>query len=151
MLSVRDLKLTVRAHAKRRLILDRIGFHIDDGRVLGLVGESGSGKSMTAKAIVALAPPHSEVSGSISFDGSEVLEMSRAALRAFRATQVGMVFQDPSAQINPVRTVGDFLTEGWRTHRGWSKRRCEAEAVRLLESVWVDRPQHRLRQYPFEL
>src|SRR6185437_1977955 len=74
-----------------------------------------------------------------------------AALRAFRATQVGMVFQDPSAQINPVRTVGDFLTEGWRTHRGWSKRRCEADAVRLIESVCVDRPRHRLRQYPFEL
>ena len=106
---------------------------------------------MTARSLVRLLPARATLSGSIGFADRDVLGMTPTALRAYRASDVGMVFQDPRAQINPVRRVGDFLTEAWRTHRGWRPDQCEREAISLLEQVWVDRPRHRLRQYPHEL
>jgi oligopeptide/dipeptide ABC transporter ATP-binding protein len=151
LVSVDGLGLTLPVGGTARRIIDLVDFEIGSGEVLGLVGESGSGKSMTARSLVRLLPPGAAVSGSIRFDGQDVLAMTPAALRAYRASDVGVVFQDPRAQINPVRRIGDFLSEAWRTHRGWGSEQCDREAVSLLEQVWVDRPRHRLRQYPHEL
>lgn len=134
-----------------RPLLNSVSLRLEAGEALGLVGESGSGKSMTARSIVRRLPEAAEVEGSIRFAGQEVLTMEPAALRGFRRTDVAMIFQDPRAAINPVRTVGDYLREGLRNGRGIGKKEADAEAVRLLDAVGIDRSAHRLRQYPHEI
>lgn len=134
-----------------RPLLNSVSLHLEAGEALGLVGESGSGKSMTARAIVRRLPDGVQVDGSIRFAGQEVLTMEPAALRGFRRTDVAMIFQEPRAAINPVRTVGDYLREGLRNGRGLGKKEADAEAVRLLDAVGIDRAAHRLHQYPHEI
>ena len=95
-------------------VLRDVGLSIGPGEALGLVGESGSGKSMTAKAIARLLPPGAVASGSVTFDGRRVFDLPAADLRRYRS-EVAMIFQDPRAHINPVRRIGDFMTEALRS------------------------------------
>ncbi len=134
-----------------RPLLGSVSLAVEAGEAVGLVGESGSGKSMTARAIVRRLPDRARASGSIRFDGKDVLGLDPAGLRAFRRHDVAMIFQDPRTAINPVRTIGDFLREGLRAGHGLSRAEAEAEAGRLLDSVGIDRSRQRLAQYPHEL
>jgi oligopeptide/dipeptide ABC transporter ATP-binding protein len=134
-----------------RPILRDVTFDIGPGEAVGLVGESGSGKSMTARAVAGLLPTGARLSGDIVFDGASVPAMNRSDLRAYRARDIAMIHQDASAHINPVRTVGDFVTEALRTNSGWSKAKAAARATDLLGEVGLTEPARRLRQYPHEL
>ena len=96
-----------------REVITGTSLQIAEGEALGLVGESGSGKSMTAKAIARLLPDGASVTGTVTFDGTDVLALSGGDLRRHRA-QVAVVFQDPRAHINPVRRISDFMTESLR-------------------------------------
>ena len=96
-----------------RTVLHGVSLAIGAGEAVGLVGESGSGKSMTARTIMRLLPHGAEVGGTSRFDGRTSRRCARR-LRDYRA-RGRMVFQDPRAHINPVRTIGDFLTEALRT------------------------------------
>ncbi len=98
-----------------RPVLREVSFSLRPGEAFGLVGESGSGKSMTARAIDRLLPAGAEVTGSIRFDGRDVGALAGAGLRRYRG-QVAMIFQDPRAHTNPVRRIGDFMTEALRTN-----------------------------------
>lgn len=124
LLEVRNLAISL---AGVPIITD-VTLAVGPGEAVGLVGESGSGKSMTARAIVRALPRGADVAGSISFDGRDVPAFSPAELRGYRAREVAMIFQDPRAHINPVRTVGDFLTEGLRTNLGMSRAAATARA-----------------------
>ena len=95
------------------------------GEAVGLVGESGAGKTMTARAIGRLLPRGRKSHGSIRFDGTDVGGLTGTDLRPYRA-QVAMIFQDPRAHINPVRRIGDFLTEALRTSHGVPRPRRRA-------------------------
>jgi len=116
--------------------------------VLGLVGESGSGKSMTARAIGRLLPRGARSAGTIAFDGADVGKMDGGALRRYRG-QVAMVFQDPRAHINPVRRVGDFMTEALRTNAGVKKAEAYDRAAEMLGQVGLHA--RNLTRYPHEL
>jgi len=118
--------------------------------VLGLVGESGSGKSMTARAIDRLLPRGAQVAGQIRFQGSEVGALAGAQLRSYR-NRVAMIFQDPRAHVNPVRRIGDFMTEALRTNLGVRAEEARQRAVDMLSQVGIEDGQRRLRQYPHEL
>ena len=109
------MRLDVRG-AKRAVLRD-VALTVRAGEALGLVGESGSGKSMTARAIDRLLPRGAEVDGTIRFDGRDVNALSGADLRRYR-NQVAMIFQDPRAHVNPVRRIGDYMTEALRTNLG---------------------------------
>jgi oligopeptide/dipeptide ABC transporter ATP-binding protein len=150
LLEVEGLSVLLPVEGSHRPVLRDVSFSIGAGEALGLVGESGSGKSMTARAIDRLLPAGARVEGAIRFSGLEVGSLSGQDLRHYRR-RVAMVFQDPRAHVNPVRKVGDFMTEVLRTSMGVARREAERRAVRALGEVGITDSERRLRQYPHEL
>jgi oligopeptide/dipeptide ABC transporter ATP-binding protein len=150
LLSVQHLSVDLQLGAEARTVLHDVSFSIAPGEALGLVGESGSGKSMSARAVARLLPPGAVQRGSIQFDGRDVATLRSGALRDYRG-EVAMVFQDPRTHINPVRSIGDFMTEALRTNRGMRRSHAEAAAIGLLAEVGIADGARRLRQHPHEL
>jgi oligopeptide/dipeptide ABC transporter ATP-binding protein len=150
LLTVDAITVRLPVAGQLRPVLRDVSLAVSAGESLGLVGESGSGKSMTARSIDRLLPDGAQLAGSIKFDGAEVATLSGAALRRYRQ-QVAMIFQDPRAHVNPVRRVGDFLTEALRTNLGVRAEQARRQAIDMLEQVGIDHPERRLRQYPHEL
>ncbi|HEX2424962.1 MAG TPA: ABC transporter ATP-binding protein [Actinomycetota bacterium] len=150
LLELEDLVVELPVEGEDRRVLSDISLRIRAGEAVGLVGESGSGKSMTARAIDRLLPDGARVGGSIRFDGRDVMAMSGADLRRFRG-EVAMIFQDPRAHTNPVRRIGDFMTEALRTNARVPGRDAEQRAIELLGAVGIPDGRRRLAQYPHEL
>ena len=150
LLQIRDLSLRLPGRAERP-ILDQVSLDVAAGEMVGLVGESGSGKSVTARMVLGLSPDGSEVDGSVRVNDLEVLAAARDRLLEMRRTDVSMIFQDPRAGINPIRRVGDFLTESLRLNRKWPAARARAKALELLRAVGLDDAERHVKQYPHEL
>jgi oligopeptide/dipeptide ABC transporter ATP-binding protein len=150
LLAIDDLTVELPVEGEMRTVLRGITLSIAAGSALGLVGESGSGKSMTARSIARLLPPGATCRGAIRFGGEDVLAMSGRALRNLHE-QVAVVFQDPRAHVNPVRRIGDYMTEALRTLHGMSKADAAAKAVQRLADVGIVDGARRLEQYPHEL
>ncbi|WP_074466764.1 ABC transporter ATP-binding protein [Streptomyces sp. WMMB 322] len=127
------------------------GFCVRPGEFLGIVGESGSGKSVTARAVLGLLPSHARVSGSITFRGEELVGAGARRLRALRGGEIGLVFQDALAALDPVYTVGDQLVEALLAHRPMSRARARERAAELLNEVRIPRPRECLDRYPHQL
>jgi oligopeptide/dipeptide ABC transporter ATP-binding protein len=128
-----------------------VSLEIAAGEALGLVGESGSGKSMTARAVTGMLPAGAVTRGEILFDGVRLDDMGGRVLAEHRRSAVALIPQDPRASINPVHTVGDFLTEPLRVVHGLSAVEAAARARASLKDVGIDDGQRRLEQYPHEL
>ena len=131
-------------------LLHDVSLRVGDGETVGLVGESGSGKSLTARAVLGLLPDDATTEGSVRLGDTEVLGASRRSLLQLRRSRAAMIFQDPRAGINPMRTLGDHLTEGLRLGEGWSASAARERAIDLLHAVQLPRPEEHLRQYPHE-
>jgi ABC-type glutathione transport system ATPase component len=97
--------------------VDGVSLEVNQGEIFGLVGESGSGKSTLANAFMGLLPENAWVTGSIRFDGREFVGLTDEDLRQIRGDQVAMIFQDPSASLDPTWSVGDQIAETIRAHR----------------------------------
>ncbi|MET9604300.1 ABC transporter ATP-binding protein [Streptomyces sp. NPDC006512] len=149
LLQYEDLRVTLPGTA--RPVLDGISLHVGAGETVSLVGESGSGKSVTARAALGLFPAGAEVTGRVLVDGTDLVGADTARLREVRTAKAAMIYQDPRAAINPVRRVGDFLTESLRLVHGWTKDRALTRAAELLGAVGLPDPARHLRQYPHEL
>ncbi|UOQ61813.1 ABC transporter ATP-binding protein [Leucobacter rhizosphaerae] len=126
------------------------GMRIDHGEIVGVIGESGSGKSMTLKAIAGLLPGGVRARGSIRYEGEELTTLSRAKYRAFRDRELGIVYQDPRASVNPVHTLGDFLTESLRVNRRMSRAEARERAFAACREVGLSDPEQQLRAYPYQ-
>jgi oligopeptide/dipeptide ABC transporter ATP-binding protein len=150
LLEVDHLTVRLKVDGRRRAVLRDISLRIGAGEAVGLVGESGSGKSMTARAIDRLLPEGAHTEGSIRFRGQEIAAMSGGDLRRYRG-QVAMIFQDPRAHTNPVRRIGDFMTEALRTNLGVPAGEAARRAVDMLAQVGIQDGERRLRQYPHQL
>ena len=150
LLELHQLQVQLPISGELRSVLHDVSFSIRAGEALGLVGESGSGKSMTARAIARLLPPGAVSSGTITYAGGDVSALKGPALRAYRA-EVAVVFQDPRVHVNPVRSIGDFMTEALCTNHGVSKTDAAARAVSLLAEVGIMDGARRLEQHPHEL
>ena len=150
LLTVEGLAVDLPLATGLRNVLSDVSFTIAPGEALGLVGESGSGKSMTARAIARLLPAGAVQHGDIRFDGRDVSTLKGAALRSYRG-QVAMIFQDPRAHVNPVRSIGDFMTEALRTNLKVKASAAEAAAIKMLAEVGIADGARRLRQHPHEL
>ncbi len=151
MLEIKNLRVRLRVEGEPRTVIHDTSFTIGAGEAFGLIGESGSGKSMTARAVARLLPEGAECTGEIAFAGKPVLALKPDELRRYRVDDVAMIFQDPRASINPVRTVGDFLTEAARTNFGMRRREAEDKAVALLAEVGIADGGRRLKQHPHQL
>nr|WP_183344279.1 ABC transporter ATP-binding protein [Conexibacter arvalis] len=143
--------MTIGGRRRRRTILRDVSLRLDAGRTLGLVGESGSGKSMTARSILRLLPAGARTEGTVRFDGASLPDLSPAQLRRVRAHEIAMVFQDPRAHVNPVRTIGDFLTEALVLNDGVAAAEARDRARAGLADVGLSEPDRRLDQHPHEL
>ncbi|MET4004765.1 peptide/nickel transport system ATP-binding protein [Arthrobacter sp. UYCu511] len=132
-------------------LLSDVSLHVDEGEAVALVGESGSGKSLTTRAALGLFPETSRLSGSVKVRGLDTTTASGTKLLELRRNRASMIFQDPRAGINPVRTVGDFVTETLVRWRGLSRQEAEAQAVAQLEQVGLRRAKEMMRQYPHQL
>jgi oligopeptide/dipeptide ABC transporter ATP-binding protein len=132
--------------------VDGAGLTVQEGEIVGLIGESGSGKSLTCRAVMRLIPrPGRVAAGQIEFDGRDVLAMSVGELRAFRAHEAGMIYQDPFSSLNPVFRVGHQLEETLRVNLGMGKAEARSQAVALLDGVGIPDPERRALSYPHEL
>ena len=151
LLRVADLTVELPGAGAERPVLESVRLRVDRGEVVGLVGESGSGKSTTAKAVLRMLPRDAHVVGRVEVGDTDVLGASPDGLRELRARRVAMVHQDPRSSLNPVRRIGDFLTERLVHTLGQPKAAANEQALRLLEAVGIVRPAERLRQFPHEL
>ncbi|KRC61446.1 peptide ABC transporter ATP-binding protein [Agromyces sp. Root81] len=149
-LSVRDLRVSFPSEAGRVDAVRGVSFDLEAGRTLGIVGESGSGKSVTSLAIMGLLADSAKVSGSIKFDGQELLGLSDAQLSTFRGNGISMIFQDPLTSLTPVYSVGDQLVEALTTHNRMSKRAAWDRAVELLRLVGIPNAERRVKSFPHE-
>ena len=132
-------------------ILSGIDLSIRPGEVMGLVGESGSGKSMTALTIMRLLPNAARATGSVRFDGIDILAATEDQMCALRGDDIGMVFQEPMTALNPVKTIGEQVAEGIRWHTGANRREAEERARKMLDRVGLPEQKFPLSRYPHEL
>jgi peptide/nickel transport system ATP-binding protein len=147
MLEIRDL--SVRIGGNEVVAIEALD--LLSNQRLGLVGESGSGKTMTAMSIAGLQAPEAKLSGSIRFDGRELLDLPERELARIRGAEMGVIFQDPLRALNPVMRIGRQVVEAIRLHRDVSRTAAQERAVELLSQVHLPDPETLLRRYPHQL
>ncbi|SIT87841.1 ABC transporter ATP-binding protein [Microbacterium sp. RU33B] len=151
-LTVDDLRVSYRTRAGRREVVHGVGFDIADGEVVALVGESGSGKSTTAHALLGLLPEGGEVdAGVIRLGDVDISGWTGKRLQSVRGAQVGLVPQDPTTSLDPVRPIGVQVAEILKLHGSRDRDANRARVLELLERVGLDDPSLRAKQYPHEL
>ena len=132
-------------------VVDSVSFAVHRGESVGIVGESGSGKSQTALSLLGLLPANALVTGSIRFDGVELLSKSDNQLDEFRAMRIGIVFQDPMQALNPYLRVGDQLRQILLQHEIAGGEVADAKVVDMLKRVRLPDAERQFRAFPHEL
>ncbi|MEZ5205366.1 MAG: ABC transporter ATP-binding protein, partial [Acidimicrobiales bacterium] len=151
MLEVADLHTSFRSDRGTVRAVRGIDLQLQRGRTLGVVGESGSGKSVLSRSIMGLMPSNATRTGSVRFEGAEILNASSKEMRGYWGDQMAMVFQDPMTALNPVLRVEQQITESLHEHLDLSKEQAHETALTLLTSVGIPEPARRLRMYPHEM
>ena len=126
---------------------DDVSFDLQQGETLAIVGESGSGKSATALSLLRLVEPSG---GEVAFDGADILNASMSHVRKIRGRRIAMIFQDPSASLNPYMTIGAQMAEMTRMHLGHSRSEAREHAIRMLETVGIPDSAVRVDAHPHE-
>jgi len=145
------VSFVVNGHA--RAAVEDLSFSVAAGQTLCIVGESGCGKSVTALSLMGLLPKQgaSIDSGSIMFEGKDLVSMSEAERRHIRGARMAMIFQEPMTSLNPALTVGDQIAEGLIRHRGFRRPAARVRSIELLERVRIADAKRRFDEYPHKL
>ena len=152
LLEIRDLRIHFDTEDGVVRALDGVDIQVAAGETVGLVGESGCGKSVTSHAVLGLTPRNGRVvSGTILFEGIDLLQQGERRLNRIRGKAIAMIFQDPMNALNPVHTVGRQLKESLMLHRRLDGGGARREAMHLLETVGIPEPKARLKEYPHQL
>jgi peptide/nickel transport system ATP-binding protein/oligopeptide transport system ATP-binding protein len=133
--------------------VDGVDFTLNEGDTLGIVGESGCGKTVLALSIMRLipVPPGRIVSGSVLFEGADLIRLSEPEMRKVRGKHISMIFQEPMTSLNPVFRVGDQIAEAVELHLGLSKKDALDHAVKMLQLVGMPSPRERILDYPHQM
>ena len=151
MLEVKDLHTSFFTPAGEVKAVNGVSFFLDQGKVLGIVGESGSGKSVTAYSIMQILEKTGKiVSGSVKFNGQELVGAGEKVMKTVRGNKISIIFQDPMTSLNPTYTIGHQLMEAIMLHTDRDKKQAWDRAVEMLRLVNVNDPEKRMKQYPFE-
>ena len=151
LLEVNDLHTSFYTPAGEVQAVNGVSFQLERGKVLGIVGESGSGKSVTAYSILQILEKTGKiVSGSVKFDGQELVGIGEEGIKKIRGNKISIIFQDPMTSLNPTYTIGHQLMEAITLHTGRNKQQAWDRAVEMLRLVNVNEPEKRMKQYPYE-
>ncbi|MBQ3504667.1 MAG: ABC transporter ATP-binding protein [Oscillospiraceae bacterium] len=151
MLEVKDLHTSFFTPAGEVRAVNGVSFYLDHGKVLGIVGESGSGKSVTAYSIMQILEKTGKiVSGSVKFNGQELVGAGEKVMKTIRGNKISIIFQDPMTSLNPTYTIGHQLMEAIMLHTPRNKQQARERAVEMLRLVNINEPEKRMNQYPFE-
>jgi microcin C transport system ATP-binding protein len=153
LLDVRDLSVVFHQPSGDTVAVDHISFSIRRGQCVALVGESGSGKSVSALSVLKLLPypTASHPSGSILFNGRDLLNMSEREMRGIRGNDISIIFQEPMTSLNPLHTIESQIGEILQLHHGVGGQMARARTLELLTQVGIPDPETRLRSYPHQL
>ena len=150
LLSIQNLEVRYVTNDDTFYALNGISLDIHAGEIFGLVGETGAGKTTTALSILNLLPKNigKITAGSISFEGTDILDLDDKKMRKVRGSQISMIFQDPMTSLNPVLTVGRQISEAFEFHTDFSKAERETQVDTMLELVGI--PASRKHEYPHQ-
>jgi oligopeptide/dipeptide ABC transporter ATP-binding protein len=153
LLTVKDLVVQFDTEDGVLNAVDKVSFSVNKGETLGIVGESGCGKSVTALSIMQLLskPAGKIASGSIFFDGQDLVKLKENKLRKLRGNRISMIFQEPMTSLNPVFTIGDQIMEAIKLHQGVSRKEALAKSIEMLKLVGIPSPETRVYNYPHQL
>jgi peptide/nickel transport system ATP-binding protein len=151
LLEVEDLRVHFETDDGLVKAVDGISYTVDRGETLGIVGESGSGKSVSSLTVMGLTRArNARISGTVRFDGVDLLTASDDEIRSIRGDDVAMIFQDPLSSLHPFYKVGSQIAEAVRAHRDVNKAQAWDRAVEMLGLVGIPEPRRRADSYPHE-
>ncbi|MGA1387804.1 MAG: dipeptide ABC transporter ATP-binding protein [Ilumatobacteraceae bacterium] len=150
LIEIRNLSVTFPSEAGTVRAVRDVSLDIRAGEVLGIVGESGSGKTVMSLSMIGLLAESATITGSITYDGVNLLDLNDNEMSKYRGKDIAMVFQDPLSALNPVHTIGRQIAEALHIHSDISKDGALKRAVELLEIVGIPRPSERAQSYPHE-
>jgi peptide/nickel transport system ATP-binding protein len=152
LLEISGLKVHFRTDDGWVRAVDGVDIGIGRGETVCVVGESGCGKTVTAMTVMKLIamPPGKIVAGEIRWQGRDLVPLDADAMRAVRAREIGIVFQEPMTSLNPVYTVGEQIAESLRLHEGLSKRAALERAAEMLKLVHIPNAERRAHDYPHQ-
>lgn len=150
LLEVTGLNLFVRGSQGAVQALRHLSFKLERGRSLGIIGESGSGKSLTVQTLMGLQPENASATGSILWEGQELIGYTERQWQSMRGNRMAMVFQEPMTALNPVHTIGRQVAEPMLLHKGLDKKTALQAAIGLLGRVGIANASARANDYPHQ-